>query len=427
MDRNAAFLLLRALFDAAVGAASPGQCLAPHLAVLAPPKGRMIVVGAGKAGAAMAKTVEDMWRGPLEGLVVTRERHGLPLRRIECVEARHPVPDERGRAAAGRILRMVQGLTPHDLVICLISGGGSALLTWPAPGITMEDKQALTRDLLRKSVPIGEINTVRKHISAIKGGRLALAARPARIATYLISDVPGDDPSVIASGPTVPDASTFADAIAVLRKHEIVPPDSIRQHLEAGLADRIEETPKPGDARLTDGITVMTATPMKALEAAAALAQARGFEPVILGDRLEGLSRALAAEHAALIRRRAAEGRRLAIISGGETTVEVKGKGRGGRNVEYLLALAVALDGLPGAWSLAADTDGVDGIEEIAGATIGPDTLVRARTAGIDARARLDDNDGHGFFEALGDSIVTGPTRTNVNDFRVSLIAPPAA
>lgn len=425
MDRNAAFSLLRALFDAAVGAASPGQCLAPHLAQLAPPKGRTVVVGAGKAAAAMARTVEQTWQGPLSGLVVTRERHGLPLDRIECIEARHPVPDERGRAAAGRILEMVQGLTADDLVICLISGGGSALLTWPADGISMQDKQALTRDLLRKSVPIGEINTVRKHISAIKGGRLALAARPARIASYLISDVPGDDPSVIASGPTVPDASTFADALAVLRKHDITPPDSIRHHLEAGLAGRIAETPKPGDPRLADVTTVMTVTPMRALEAAAALARERGFAPEILGDRLEGLSRDLAAAHAALIRRRLGEGRRVAIISGGETTVEVKGKGRGGRNVEYLLALALDLDGLPGAWSLAADTDGVDGIEEIAGALIGPDTLPRARIAGIDAAARLADNDGHGFFGALGDAIVTGPTRTNVNDFRVTLIVPP--
>lgn len=424
MDRNAAFPLLRALFDTAVDAASPGQCLAPYLATLTPPKGRTLVVGAGKAAAAMAKTVEDMWAGPLEGLVVTRERHGLPLSRIECIEARHPVPDERGRAAAGRILEMVKGLGADDLVICLISGGGSALLTWPADGITMADKQALTRDLLRKSVPIGEINTVRKHISAIKGGRLALAAQPARVATYLISDVPGDDPSVIASGPTVADASTFADAAAVLRKHDIAPPESIRRHLEEGIAGRIEETPKPGDTRLAGGITVMTVTPQKALEAAAALAQRQGFEPVILGDRLEGLSRTLAAEHAALVRQRVADGRRLAIISGGETTVEVKGKGRGGRNVEYLLALALDLQGLPGVWSLAADTDGVDGIEEIAGAMIGPDTLARASAAGIDASARLADNDGHGFFEALGDAIVTGPTRTNVNDFRVSLIVP---
>jgi hydroxypyruvate reductase len=427
MDRNAAFPLLRALFDAAVGAASPGQCLAPHLTQLAPPKGRTIVVGAGKAAAAMAKTVEDLWPGRLDGLVVTRERHGLPLKRIECVEARHPVPDDRSRAAAGRILGMVQGLTRDDLVICLISGGGSALLTWPADGISMEDKQALTRDLLRKSVPIGEINTVRKHISAIKGGRLALAARPARIATYLISDVPGDDPSVIASGPTVPDATTFADALAVLRKHAIAPPDSIRRHLDAGAAGRIEETPKPGDPRLADVMTVMTVTPMKALEAAAALARARGFAPAILGDRLEGLSRTLAADHAKLIRQLTREGRQVALISGGETTVEVKGRGRGGRNVEYLLALAVDLDGRPDVWSLAADTDGVDGVEEIAGALIGPDTLARARTVGIDAAARLADNDGHGFFEALGDAIITGPTRTNVNDFRVTLIAPPPA
>jgi hydroxypyruvate reductase len=422
MDRDTAFRQLRTMFDAAIAAASPQICLTPYLKQLEPPKGRTLVIGAGKAAAAMAKAVEDNWAGALSGLVVTRDGYELPTSRIECVIAKHPVPDERGRAAAGRMLEMVQGLSADDLVIALISGGGSALLTAPAPGLSLADKQAVNRALLASGAPIGEMNTVRKHLSAIKGGRLALAARPARIVTYLISDVPGDDPGVIASGPTVADASTFADALAVLAKYRIDPPQAVRAHLEAGAAGRIEETPKPGDARLSHATTVMTVTPMRALEAVADVAKREGYEPVVLGDAIEGLARDVAREHAQRIRDLAGKGRRVALISGGETAVEVRGKGRGGRNVEYLLALALELDGQPGVWSLAGDTDGVDGIEDIAGARLSPDTLARAKAAGLDARARLEDNDGHGFFEALGDSIVTGPTRTNVNDCRISLI-----
>ncbi|MBM3622232.1 MAG: glycerate kinase [Alphaproteobacteria bacterium] len=422
MDRDTAFAQLRTMFDAAIAAASPQVCLTPHLTALSRPRGRTLVIGAGKAAAAMAKAVEDNWAGPLSGLVVTRDGYELPTSRIECVAAKHPVPDERGRAAGGRMLEMVRGLSADDLVIALISGGGSALLTAPAPGLSLADKQAVNRALLSSGAPIGEMNVVRKHLSAIKGGRLALAARPARIVTYLISDVPGDDPGVIASGPTVADASTFADALTVLAKYRIDPPQAVRAHLEAGAAGRVEETPKPGDPRLSHASTVMTVTPMRALEAVADMARREGYEPMILGDAIEGLARDVARDHARRIHDLAGAGRRVALISGGETTVEVRGKGRGGRNVEYLLALALELDGMPGVWSLAGDTDGVDGIEDIAGARIAPDTLARAKTAGLDARARLEDNDGHGFFEALDDQIVTGPTRTNVNDCRISLI-----
>ncbi len=428
MDNHDAFALLRGLFDVAVAAASPGQCLAPHLERLEPARGRTIVVGAGKAAAAMARTVEEVLGGPpksmLEGLFVTREKHGLPLSWIECVEARHPVPDERGLAAAGRIVQLLRNLSPDDRVIALISGGGSALLSAPAPGLSLLDKQSVNRALLASGAPIGAMNVVRKHLSAIKGGQLAIAARPARLVGYLISDVPGDDPGVIASGPTVADASTYADALAVLARYRIDPPPAVLNHLREGAAGRIAETPKPGDPRLDHVLTTMVVTPAKALDAAATAASAAGFRPILLGDALEGLSRDLAARHAGLIRDLARRGERIAVISGGETTVEVTGNGSGGRDVEYLLALAIGLDGLADVWSLAADTDGVDGAAEIAGARISPDTLTRAKARGIDAAARLADNDCHGFFQALGDSIVTGPTRTNVNDFRVSLIAP---
>jgi glycerate 2-kinase len=425
MQRTEAFALLRSLFDAAVEAATPALCLAPHLARLQQPKGRTIVVGAGKASAAMAKAVEDALPWPLEGLVVTRYGHGVPCRRIEIVEAAHPVPDAKGRAAAGRILQAVRGLTRDDLVICLISGGGSALLTLPAEGLTLEDKQAVNRALLASGAPIGDMNTLRKHLSAIKGGRLALAAAPAPLVSYLISDVPGDDPSVIASGPTVPDRTTFADALAVLAKYRIEPPGAVRAHLDAGGAGRVAETMKPDDPRVQECETVMVATPLRSLERAGARAREAGFEPTILGDALEGLARDLGRAHADLACKHLAEGRRVALISGGETTVEVRGKGRGGRNVEYLLALAVALDGTAGISAIAGDTDGVDGAVETAGAMVAPDTLTRARAGGLDPRAMLDDNDAHSFFEALGDTVVTGPTLTNVNDFRAILVAPP--
>lgn len=417
--------LLRALFDAALAAARPATCLAPYIAGLQPPKGRTIVIGAGKASAAMARAVEDRWPHPLEGLVVTRYGYGEDCKRIEIVEASHPVPDHKGREAAERIYRKVHGLKPDDLVLCLISGGASALLSLPTPGLTLGDKQDLNRALLRSGANITEMNTVRKHLSMIKGGRLAIAAQPAHVLSWLISDVPNDDPGVIGSGPTVADSTTFTDALAVLSKYRIDPPANVMAHLKAGAAGKIEETPKPGDPRLAKVETIMVATPKRSLEAAAAVATQHGCEVLMLGDNLEGEARELGATHA----RQALEiaGRRskpVAILSGGETTVTVRGKGRGGRNVEYLMAEAIAAAGTPGIWGLAADTDGVDGAEDIAGAVFTPDTLARARAKGRDPQAMLDDNDGHGFFEMLGDGIVTGPTRTNVNDFRVTLIAP---
>jgi hydroxypyruvate reductase len=417
--------LLRDLFDAALAAARPATCLAPYIDKLQPPKGRTVVIGAGKASAAMARAVEDRWHHPIEGLVVTRYGYGQTCKHIEIVEAAHPVPDEKGSAAAGRLLEKVNGLSPDDLVLCLISGGASALITLPAPGLSLSDLQEINRALLRSGANIGDMNTVRKHLSAIKGGRLAVAAQPARVLSWLISDVPNDDPGVIGSGPTVPDPTTFADALAVLAKYRIDPPAAVRRHLEAGAAGKIEETPKPGDLRFARVETVLVATPKRSLEAAAALARSRGFGVVVLGDNLEGEARELGALHAHQALDIAAKGGKpTVVLSGGETTVTVRGKGRGGRNVEYLLAEAIAANGAPGIWGLAADTDGVDGAEEIAGAVFTPDTLARARAKGRDPQAMLDDNDGHGFFGTLGDSLVTGPTRTNVNDFRATLIAP---
>ena len=416
--------LLRDLFDAALAAARPATCLAPYIDGLSPPKGRTLVIGAGKASAAMARAVEDRWAHPLEGLVVTRYGYGEVCQRIEIVEAAHPVPDEKGRAAAGRMLEKVKGLTPDDLLLCLISGGASSLLALPAPGLTLADKQEVNRALLKSGAHIGDMNTVRKHLSAIKGGRLAIAAQPAQVLSWLISDVPNDDPGVIGSGPTVADRTTFADALAVLAKYRIEAPAAVRAHLEAGAAGRIEETPKPGDPRLARVKTVTVATPQRSLDAAAALARSRGIEVILLGDNLEGEARELGAEHARKAIELAGRGTPVVVLSGGETTVTVRGKGRGGRNVEYLMAQAIAADGAPGIWGLSADTDGVDGAEEIAGAIFTPDTLARARAMGGDPKALLDDNHGHGFFQMLGDSLVTGPTRTNVNDFRATLIAP---
>ncbi|MFQ5959148.1 MAG: glycerate kinase, partial [Alphaproteobacteria bacterium] len=400
--------LLRELFDAALDAAAPARCLPPHLPE--PPPGRTVVVGAGKASAEMARIVEAHWTGNLGGLVVTRYGHAAATRAIEVVEAAHPVPDRAGRKAARRILESVRGLGKDDLVLCLISGGGSALLALPAAGVSLDDKQAVNRALLRAGATISEINCVRKHLSAIKGGRLAAAAAPARVIALLISDVPGDDPHVIASGPTVADPTSFADARAVLAKYAIDPPASVRAHLQAA----VDETPKPGDARLARAESRLVATPRAALEAAAARARAAGFEALILGDAVEGEARDVGRDHAAIARRAATAGEPAgapcAILSGGETTVTVRGRGRGGRNGEYLLSLALGLDGLAGVWALACDTDGIDGSEDNAGAVIAPDTLARAAATGIDARGHLADNDAYGFFAALGDLVVTGPT-----------------
>jgi glycerate 2-kinase len=409
--------LLRAMFDAAVAAASPARCVPPHLPE--PPKGRTVVVGAGKAAASMAAAVEKAWTGPLEGLVVTRYGHAVPCEHIEVVEAAHPVPDEAGRQAAERIMAMAQGLNEDDLLLCLISGGGSALLALPPPGLTLEDKQAVNRALLRSGATISEMNCVRKHLSAIKGGRLAAAAAPARIVSLIISDVPGDDPAVIASGPTVPDPTTSADALAILAKYAIEAPPAVMAHLAGPNA----ETPKPGDPAFDKVDNIIVATAMGSLEAGAEVAKDAGFEPRILGDAIEGEAREVGGEQAELAKAVAESGKAVALISGGETTVTVRGNGRGGRNSEFLLALGLALDGETGFAALAADTDGIDGSEDNAGAFWSPETLAKARAAGIDPAERLAANDAYSVFEAAGDLLVTGPTFTNVNDFRVILIA----
>ncbi len=409
---------LNALFAKAIEAADPAHCLPSYLPT--PPRGRTVVVGAGKAAASMAKAVEDNWQDPIEGLVVTRYEHGLDCKKIEVVEAAHPVPDEKGIDAAKRILQMVSNLTADDLVLCLISGGGSALLSMPAAGITLKEKQSINRQLLKSGAPIDAMNTVRKHLSAIKGGRLASAAFPARVVTLAISDVPGDDPAIIASGPTVFDASMPQDARAILQAYNIDVPASIVTHF-----NNASSTPKTNQAH-PDSQYLMIATPQSSLEAAARYCLECGVRPLILGDAIEGEAREVAATMADFIRDFTASKLSgnwpVAILSGGETTVTVKGNGRGGRNAEYLLALGLALDHNPKIHSIACDTDGIDGSEDNAGAYWGPDTLQRARSLGIDPQAMLDNNDGYGFFSQLEDLIITGPTRTNVNDFRVSLM-----
>jgi glycerate 2-kinase len=416
---------LRALFVAALAAADPDRALADRLPP--PVRGRTVVVGAGKAAAAMAHAVAARWPGPIEGLVVTRYGHAVPCGPIEVVEAGHPVPDIAGEQAAARILALARGLGPDDQLLFLASGGGSALLSLPAAGLTLADKQAVTRALLRCGATIAEINAVRKHLSAIKGGRLAAAAAPARIVTLAISDVPGDDPGVIASGPTVPDATTRADACAVLAKYRIEAPPAVVAHLQEVAA----ETPKPGDPVFERTRFELVASPQGSLRAAAALALRRKIAPIVLSDRIEGEARDVAQVHAAIaLQLRARQfqvGSRVVappavLLSGGETTVAVGGRGRGGRNAEFLLALAVALDGTPGISALACDTDGIDGTEDNAGAILYPDSIARAAGRGIAVRSALADNDGYGFFAALGDLVATGPTLTNVNDFRAILV-----
>jgi glycerate 2-kinase len=412
--------LLRRMFDAAIAAAQPALCLPPHLPQ--PPKGRTIVIGAGKASAAMARALEDHWPGPLEGLVVTRYGYEVPCARIEIAQAAHPVPDEAGVAASRRIAEKVSGLTEDDLVIALISGGGSALLVAPAPGLTLADKRAVNAALLSSGASISEMNCVRRHLSALKGGRLGALCHPARVVTLLISDVPGDDPRDIASGPTVGDPTTCADALAIVDRYRIALPDAARRLLESASCESV----KPGDPLLARSEIRMITAPQLALEAAARVAREAGVAAHILGDSLEGEARDLGKAMAGIARQVATRGQPFeppcVLLSGGETTVTVRGAGSGGRNVEFLLSLAVALDGLAGVHALAGDTDGVDGAEEIAGAHVTPDTLARAWAAGINPRASLDANDGHGFFRALGDSVVTGPTLTNVNDFRAILV-----
>ncbi len=431
LDDPQAFLL--DLYRAAVQDAQPLYSMARCLP--APPKGRTVVLGAGKAGGSMAQALEALWPAdaPLSGLVVTRYHHIPPrpeglAQRIEVVEAAHPVPDAAGLAAAERILALTEGLTEDDLVLCLISGGGSALLTLPAEGIDLEEKQRINRALLESGAAIGEMNCVRKHLSRIKGGRLGAACAPARVVTLTISDVPGDDPSIIASGPTVPDASSCADALAILARYRIDIPASVRRALEAGEL----ETPKPGDARFAGHEVHMIATPRQSLQAAARVAEAAGLRAHVLSDEIEGESREVAKVHAALARAVARHGqpfeRPCVILSGGETTVTIRQRpagtprGRGGRAGEFCMGLAQALQGQDKVWALAADTDGIDGVEDNAGARVSPDTLARAQDKGMRIAEYLDRNDAYGFFDALGDLVVTGPTNTNVNDFRAILI-----
>lgn len=415
--------LLRQLFAAAVKAVDPLDIMAAHLPP--PPKGRTIVIGAGKAAARMAQGVERHWPGALGGLVVTRYGHGAPTRHIEVVEAGHPVPDDAAHAAALRMLDLVRGLTADDLVLCLMSGGGSALLSLPAPGLGVEEKRAIHRALLKCGAPIEDMNCVRKHLSAIKGGRLALACAPARVFTLVLSDVPGDDPAVVASGPTLADASTAADALRILR-HYAIP---LTPAVQALLDDPAQETPKPGDPRLAGHGAVVIASAQQALEAAAQAARAAGYAPLILSNSMEGEAREVAIVHAGIARQARLHGQPIAppcvILSGGETSVTVRGQGRGGRNSEFLLALAIALKGLPGVHAIACDTDGIDGSEDNAGAVLAPDTLSRAAALGLHPAALLADNDAYPLFAALDDLVISGPTLTNVNDFRALLITAP--
>lgn len=412
--------LLRQLADAAIRAADPAVRVP---AILPPAPARAIVLGAGKASAAMARAVETAWPDTeLSGLVVTRYGYEVACERIEIVPAAHPVPDEAGREAARRILELAEGAGADDLVLALISGGGSALLTAPAEGISFEEKQEVNRQLLRCGADIGEMNTLRKHISAIKGGRLAAAAHPARVLSILISDVPGDDPAVIGSGPTVPDPTTFADALGVVEKYGLALPESVERHLRAGIA----ETPKPGDPVFEGNELIFAAKPDKSIEAAADVARSAGFAVVDLGDRIEGEASGIGREHAELAIK-CKEGNGPApgpcvILSGGETTVTMTGNGRGGRNTEYLLGVAEALGGTEGIYAVACDTDGVDGSEDNAGAFVDPTTVPRAAGAGLSVAEALKTNDAYTLFDNIGDLLVTGPTYTNVNDFRAVVV-----
>ena len=410
---------LKSLFDSAVEAAHPAKLIPGRLPVC--PEGKTIVIGAGKAVAAMARAVEDNWRADISGLVVTPYGHSVACNHIEVVEAAHPVPDAAGRDAAIRILEMVVGLSADDLVLCLLSGGGSALLPMPAEGIRLQDKQSITSELLKSGADIAEINCVRRHLSAIKGGKLAVACSPAKIVTLAISDVPGNEVSSIASGPTVPDATTSGMAFDIVRRYDLHVPEYVLAYLESPAS----ETPKPGDAAFNNAIIDVLATSDDAMNAAAKLAREYQIEPMVLGD-LQGDSAELAREHAALaIQIACGDGPVTApciLISGGETTVHVRGKGAGGRNSEYSLSLALALDGRPGVFAIACDTDGVDGTQDNAGCYVTPDSLQRAEGLSLDATRLLEDNDSYRFFSMIGDLVVTGPTRTNVNDFRAILI-----
>ena len=417
--------LLMGSFQAALGAADPLKIVPQHLPD--PPKGKTLVVGAGKAAASMALAVEQNWPAgaPLDGLALTRYRHGLLTNRIAVVEAGHPVPDESGEKAAQEILRRVRSLTPEDLLLVLVSGGGSALLSLPADGLSMDDLKATTRELLRSGAPIQDMNTVRKHLSAIQGGRLAAASR-APVVALIISDVTGDDPTHVASGPCAPDPTTYQDALDVLGRYAVKTPEAVAAHLARGARGDLPETPKPGSRVFKRADNRVIATAQAALQAAASYFIGHDIHPAILGDTVTGEAREVAKVYGSMAREVRQHGLPyqppVALISGGETTVTVRGKGRGGRNAEFLLALATALDGADRIHALACDTDGIDGSEDNAGAVLAPDTLARARKKKLDAKKMLADNDGYGFFSALGDLVVTGPTRTNVNDYRVILV-----
>jgi glycerate 2-kinase len=415
---------LRRIFDASIAAADPRVVLAAHLPEKPPPGSRVVVIGCGKSAAVMAAALEDAWDDvALSGVVITRYGHAVPTRKIRVIEASHPVPDANSEAGAREVLAAVQGLGQNDLVIALISGGGSALMALPAPGLTLADKQAVNRALLASGATITEMNAVRKHLSAIKGGRLAAAAAPARVVTLAISDVPGDDPGVIASGPTVPDATSFADARALVARYGLSLPD----HVAARLNQDADETPKPGSLERAEFRLI--ATPAMALARAAETARGLGLTPVILGDALEGESREMGIVMAGIARSVQAHCQPVAgpavLLSGGETTVSIGAgpAGRGGRNTEFLLALAVALGGTQGIWAVAGDTDGIDGTEDAAGAIVTPDTMARAVAKGLGPRAILTAHDSYTLFDAIGDLIRTGPTLTNVNDIRAILIA----
>jgi glycerate 2-kinase len=418
--------LLLDSFRAAVAAADPLGIVAAHLP--SPPRGRTLVVGAGKAAASMARAVELAWPAdaPLEGLVVTRYAHGLPTERVRVIEAGHPVPDEAGERASARILEQAATLSSDDLLLALVSGGGSSLLSLPVEPVPIDDLKAATRQLLASGAPIQDMNVVRKHLSRIQGGRLAQASR-ARVLALVISDVAGDDVSAIGSGPCAPDPSTYRDALDVLARWGVEPPASVAAHLRRGAAGEVGETPKPGDPLFARVENRLIATAHGSLEAGAAVFARAGVRPVILGDTVTGEARDVAQVMAALVREIRGHGAPfappVALISGGECTVTVRGKGRGGRCAEFLLALVRELGAAPGTFAIAADTDGIDGIESNAGAIAGPDTVTRAAALGLDPRASLDDNDAFGFFSALGDLVTTGPTRTNVNDYRAILLA----
>ncbi len=413
MDDPKQFLLN--LFKAGLDAADPLKALPPHLPP--PPKGRTVVIGAGKAAASMAKAVETHWQEELSGLAVTRYGYGMKTEKISIIEAAHPVPDEAGQQAAQEILKAATGLTADDLLLCLISGGGSALMSLPAPCLTAVEKREINKALLKCGAPIHEMNCVRKHLSATKGGRLALAAHPARVVTLIVSDVPGDDPATVASGPTLPDPTTQQQALAIMKKYGIPVSGSVR----SWLSDPANETPKPGDARFENCQTKIIARGMDSLTAAAQYAASSGVEPIILGDTVEGEARETGADHV----RQAFHYLKKSpcvLLSGGETTVTMRGKGRGGRNTEYLLSAAITAAGHPQIYGIACDTDGIDGSEDNAGAFFTPGSIGSAGKMKIDAQTCLDNNDAYSFFETAGGLVMTGPTFTNVSDFRAILV-----